>query len=277
MGKWSPWQPEGTRKLRVKFRRLRLEGLGAFAGRAGVDGRGAEQREEEAGAAIFLEVKWRGPKQGLVQFPRTATRRTQVTARGLLTGDAALEWDEGELIECACGVGGSLAPWEVSFKVLRVSSGWVMILSSRVCVCCVLFLLDWVSRRGRRRAVTIETGSNSQGDCAERKPGLAVIGKVSLNLAEMASKMESAVVKKLPISLQVAGDTCEATLMVSESDVYKFTTHASLSFSPRSLAVRRFLRKVSFLGHTHLLLSSFSRHSNNFLEFAQRKNKFLEN
>lgn len=233
MGKWSPWQPEGTRKVRVRFRRLRLEGLGAFAGRAEVDGHGAEQREEEAGA-IFLEVKWRGPKQGLVRFPRAATRRTQVTARRLLTGDAALEWDEGELIECACGFGGSFAPWEVSFKVLRVSSSWVMILLSRVCVLS-FFSLDWVSRRGRR-AMTIETGSNSQGDCAERKPRLAVIGKVSLNLAEMASKMESAVVKKLPISLQVAGDTCDATLMVSESDVYKFTTHASLFLAskPRS-------------------------------------------
>ncbi|KAI6681402.1 hypothetical protein NL676_035283 [Syzygium grande] len=186
MGKWSPWQPQGTRELRVKFRRLRLECLGAFAGRAEADGHGAGQREEEAGA-IFLEVKWRGPKQGLVQFPRTATRRTQVTARRLLTGDAALEWDEGELIECACGVGGSFAPWEVSFKVLR-------------------------------------------GDCAERKPRLAVIGKVSLNLAEMASKMESAVVKKLPISLQVAGDTCEATLMVSVtfSEVRSSTSDSAL-------------------------------------------------
>ncbi|XP_056174882.1 uncharacterized protein LOC115686205 isoform X2 [Syzygium oleosum] len=177
MGKWSPWQPEGTRKLRVKFRRLRLEGLGAFAGRAEVDGHGAEQRkeeEEEEAKAIFLEVKWRGPKQGLVQFPRTATRRTQVTARRLLTGAAALEWDEGELIECACGFGSSFASWEVSFKVLR-------------------------------------------GDCAGPKPRLAVIGKVSLNLAEMASKMESAVVKKLPISLQVSVTFSEVRSSTSDS------------------------------------------------------------
>ncbi|KAF8034980.1 hypothetical protein BT93_C1110 [Corymbia citriodora subsp. variegata] len=164
MGKWSPWQqPEETKKLHVKFLRLRLEGLDAFP-------------EKETKKGILLEVKWRGPKQGLVQFPRAAaTRRKQVTTRRLWSGgDAALEWDEGELIESTCGFGGSSAAWEVSFKVLC-------------------------------------------GDCAEPKPRLEVLGKASLNLVEMASKVESAAEKKLPIALRVAGDTCEAALTVSVS------------------------------------------------------------
>ncbi|XP_010048189.2 uncharacterized protein LOC104437027 isoform X2 [Eucalyptus grandis] len=172
MGKWPPWQPEETKKLHVKFRRLRLEGLDAFAERDGDEAKKEKEKRKEKG--IFLEVKWRGPKQGLVQFPRTATRHRQVTTQRLLSGDAAFEWDEGELIEGTCGFGGSSAAWEVSFKVLC-------------------------------------------GDCAEPKPRLAVLGKVSLNLAEMASKMESAAEKKLPIALQIAGDTCEASLTVSVS------------------------------------------------------------
>ncbi|XP_030534224.2 uncharacterized protein LOC115743535 [Rhodamnia argentea] len=133
-----------------------------------------KKKKKKTKKAILLELKWRGPKQGLVQFPGTAKRPKHVTTQRLLGEDAAFEWDEGELIESTCSFGSSFAAWEVSFKVLY-------------------------------------------GDCAASKNRLVVIGKVSLNLAEMASKMESAVEKKLPIALQVAGDTCEATLMVSVS------------------------------------------------------------
>ncbi|KAI3442159.1 uncharacterized protein J3R85_001477 [Psidium guajava] len=174
MGKWSPWQPEETKKLHVKFRHLRLEGFSASAERTEGEIDAARKKEKTKNKkAILLELKWRGPKQGLVQFPGTAKRQKHVTTQRLLSEDAVFEWDEGELIEGTCSFGSSFAAaWEVSFKVLY-------------------------------------------GDCAESKPRLVVIGKVSLNLAEMASKMESAVEKKLPVALHVAGDTSEATLMVS--------------------------------------------------------------
>lgn len=54
-----------------------------------------------------------------------------------------------------------------------------------------------------------------QGEGRELKAKSVVLGKVSLNLAELASKMETDIQTKLPISLQVAGIAMEATLSVS--------------------------------------------------------------
>lgn len=44
---------------------------------------------------------------------------------------------------------------------------------------------------------------------------MGVLGKVSLNLAELASKMETRIKRKLPITLQDGGFTSEATLLVN--------------------------------------------------------------
>lgn len=55
------------------------------------------------------------------------------------------------------------------------------------------------------------------GEGRELKAKSVVLGKVSLNLAELASKMETDIQTKLPISLQVAGVAMEATLSVSVS------------------------------------------------------------
>ncbi|KAJ9702586.1 hypothetical protein PVL29_004363 [Vitis rotundifolia] len=55
------------------------------------------------------------------------------------------------------------------------------------------------------------------GEGRELKAKSAVLGKVSLNLAELASKMETDIQTKLPISLQVAGVAMKATLSVSVS------------------------------------------------------------
>ena len=54
-----------------------------------------------------------------------------------------------------------------------------------------------------------------QGGRGESKAKPAVLGKVSLNLAELASKTKADTRTKLPISLQVAGAAMEATLSVS--------------------------------------------------------------
>ena len=55
---------------------------------------------------------------------------------------------------------------------------------------------------------------NIQGEDAESKTKLAVLGKVSLNIAEVASRMDSQIEKRLPVSLQIDGVVTEANLLV---------------------------------------------------------------
>lgn len=66
----------------------------------------------------------------------------------------------------------------------------------------------------------------------------AVLGKVSLDLAELASKMEADIQRKLPISLQVAGVSMEVTLSVSfELHLSSFLSACWFSYEKSGLEI----------------------------------------
>ncbi|KAG6706506.1 uncharacterized protein LOC122314827 isoform X1 [Carya illinoinensis] len=72
-------------------------------------------------------------------------------------------------------------------------------------------------------------------DGAESRTKMAVLGKVSLNLAElMTSKMETRIKRKLPITLQDSRSSIEATLLVSLSFVEVRDSHDSQRIGPNS-------------------------------------------
>lgn len=60
---------------------------------------------------------------------------------------------------------------------------------------------------------------------------MVVLGKVSLNLAEMASKMESQIQRKLSVTLKMEGmNPREATLLVIKFIIYLLLIYFSFLF-----------------------------------------------
>lgn len=54
-----------------------------------------------------------------------------------------------------------------------------------------------------------------QGEDEKSMAKMAVLGNVTLNIAELASRMNSQIEKKLPISLHIDGVDFQASLLVS--------------------------------------------------------------
>ena len=74
---------------------------------------------------------------------------------------------------------------------------------------------------------------------------LAILGKVSLNLAELASNLETQMERKLPITLRDGGLTREATLLVCPVHFHPFKVGSLyLSYSP-SIFVNQIFDKIA--------------------------------
>ncbi|KAK3212068.1 hypothetical protein Dsin_016774 [Dipteronia sinensis] len=173
------------RRFNVKVKPLKLEGF--CKEKVVEDENGKDQK------TIVVQMKWNGPKSMFVPFYRSSSskrhRRSCSTGqRFLRNGEESVEWDDDEF-ESVCDFSivskdGSFGSWVVSFTVLYGEIG------------------------------NRESKTNNK---------LTSLGKASLNLAEVAAKMESKVELKLPIisskSDGVAATTPDATLLVSVSFV----------------------------------------------------------
>ncbi|KAK1550391.1 hypothetical protein Q3G72_018301 [Acer saccharum] len=172
------------RRFNVKVKPLKLEG---FCKEKVEDENGKDQK------TIVIQMKWNGPKSVFVPFYRSSSskrhRRSCSTGqRFLRNGEESVVWDDDEF-ESVCDFSivskdGSFGSWVVSFTVLY--------------------------------------GAISNGE-SKTNNKLTSLGKASLNLAEVAAKMESKVELKLPIisskSDGAATTASDATLMVSVSFV----------------------------------------------------------
>ncbi|KAK4854282.1 hypothetical protein QYF36_021517 [Acer negundo] len=172
-----------TRRFNVKVKPLKLEG---FCKEKVEDENGKDQK------TIVVQMKLNGPKSVFVPFYRSSSskrhRRSCSTGqRFLRNGEESVVWDDDEF-ESVCDFSivskdGSFGSWVVSFRVLY--------------------------------------GEISNGE-SKTNNKLTSLGKASLNLAEVAAKMESKVELKLPIiSSKSNGATTasDATLLVSVSFV----------------------------------------------------------
>nr|XP_043611015.1 uncharacterized protein LOC122582657 [Erigeron canadensis] len=187
MKKWSPWQHNNnnnnpqqsatSKKYRVKVERIKLEGLFEYGGGEKVMG---------------IEVKWKGGG-----------------------GDQKKRHHQGFGFRKKAGGSSGERTW---FKEIVVKKGEVVVWEEEddinlENVCQFLNgdgfnddqhykLFPWILK------FKFTYGEHNKGKMAE-------IGKVSLNLAEFTSKIESPVIeKKLPVDLQIAGLTTQATVSV---------------------------------------------------------------
>ncbi|KAK9279938.1 hypothetical protein L1049_013622 [Liquidambar formosana] len=174
MMKWSPWPPVvATKKFLVKVKPLKLEGLKETVGK--------EETGSKKEKVTAIEMRWKGPKPGLVPFHLSSKRQRNFSSERFVRRGESIKWDGDDEFESVCSF--SIVPkddsfdrWDASFRVLY-------------------------------------------GENAESRSKLAVVGKISLNLAELAWKMEPRIERKLPITLQVSGVAIEASLTVSVSFV----------------------------------------------------------
>ncbi|KAA8525470.1 hypothetical protein F0562_007325 [Nyssa sinensis] len=142
------------------------------------------EEDGEKDKVMAIEMKWKGgTKPGLVPFHRTLKHRKDISSEKIVKKGESIEWDDDDDggFENVC-----------SFSIISKDNTfgpWV-----------VSFRLLY-------------------GEKAESKAvKLPVIGRASLNLGELASKMEYSLIEiKLPINLR--GITSEATLSVSMSFV----------------------------------------------------------
>ncbi|KAK2660409.1 hypothetical protein Ddye_006942 [Dipteronia dyeriana] len=172
-----------TRRFNVKVKPLKLEG---FCKEKVEDENGKDQK------TIVIQMKWNGPKSVFVPFYRSSSKRHRRSCstgqRFLRNGEESVVWDDEEF-ESVCDFSivskdGSFCSWVVSFTVLY--------------------------------------GEISNGE-SKTNNKLTSLGKASLNLAEVAAKMESKVELKFPIisskSDGAAAAASNATLLVSVSFV----------------------------------------------------------
>lgn len=107
MMKWSPWPPSAMKRFEVKVELQRLEGIGGVA---------------ERGKVVMVEMRWKGPKLGLVPLRRRERKNTSMERA---VGEES--WvDFGDSFENVCGFststkGNVFNAWDVSFSVLYVS------------------------------------------------------------------------------------------------------------------------------------------------------------
>ncbi|XP_041019930.1 uncharacterized protein LOC121261569 isoform X1 [Juglans microcarpa x Juglans regia] len=146
---------------------------------------------------VVIEIKWRsGPKAGvLAPFNRMSTCQRNYTGhRSLRKLCEPLEWDD-------------------EFESVRNLS---------------------ISKEGSFGPWNL-TFNVLYRDSSESRTKMAVLGKVSLNLAElMASKMETRIKRKLPMTLQDSRFAIEATLLLSLSFVEVRDSPDSQRIGPNS-------------------------------------------
>ncbi|XP_059642909.1 uncharacterized protein LOC132284800 [Cornus florida] len=166
------------------------------------------EENSEREKVMVIEMRWKGgPKGVLVPFHRTSKMRKSISTEKTVRKGESIEWDKDEF-ENVCDF--SIGSKDNTFGPWDVS-----------------FRLLY-------------------GEKAESKAKLAVIGKVSLNLAEWASTMESGIERKIPISFRVAGVVREATLSVYVSfvEIRNFLDSAgTVQNSTESKYVEGFSRK----------------------------------
>ncbi|KAJ4952990.1 hypothetical protein NE237_029822 [Protea cynaroides] len=139
-----------------------------------------DAEEEKEAEVVAVEMKWRVSKAGLVPLRRPSSKHRQnVSTPVVVKQGQVIQWDDE--FERACSF--SIFKRDNSFHPWDIS----------------LNLLH--------------------GRCSLPKNKLAVMGSVSLNIAELASLMEPHIERKLPVTVQLAGVSAEATLLISVSFV----------------------------------------------------------
>ncbi|KAK6140697.1 hypothetical protein DH2020_025561 [Rehmannia glutinosa] len=178
MRKWSPWPPAaaaGTRKFQVAVKPIKLDGFLE-------DGGGGDDDDSEmTQKLVAIKIKWKGePKLFPLMAPFQSRQKKELSSQKILKkGLGIIQWDEDQWFENTC-----------SFSV--------------------------VSNHDDQKFGAWEIGFNVlYWEKMDSKAKMAVIGRVSINLSEIAWKMDkSSVEQKLPLSLQIDGITREATLTV---------------------------------------------------------------
>lgn len=152
--------------------------------------------DDEGDKVVVIVMKWKGPKAMLVPIPFFGTS----TCQRDYTSQSCLR--KGEPTE-----------WEDEFE--------------SVC--------NFTIFKDGSFAPWDVTFNVLYGERTESKSKLAILGKVSLNLAELASNLETQMERKLPITLRDGGLTREATLLVSMSFVEVIDSHESPRVVPSSV------------------------------------------
>ncbi|OUZ99884.1 EEIG1/EHBP1 N-terminal domain [Macleaya cordata] len=170
---------------------------------------GGFEENEDQKEVVVVEMKWKGPKvAGLASaLRRSANSGKNISAERIILHGFDIEFDDE--FETVCNF--SVFPKDNSLIPFDVSFNLL------------------------------------HGQSGELKNKLAVIGTVSLNLAELASQMEPQIERKLPITLQVAGIACEATLLISVSFVEMRTDSVEIVQDTTESDKEGFLRKVKDL------------------------------
>ncbi|KAK4419912.1 hypothetical protein Salat_2404100 [Sesamum alatum] len=183
--KWSPWPPASTpRKFQVAVKPIKLEGLLQESGDGDGDGDGGG-RDDETQKFVAIKIKWKGEPKFLPLMPPFQSRpKREVSSERIVNKGSGrtLDWEEDKWFENTCCFSVVSNHHDPKFGV------WLVTFS----------------------VVCRETmGSNS-------KAKMAVIGRVSINISEIAWNMDSnsTLERKLPLSLQIDGVSREATLTV---------------------------------------------------------------
>ncbi|XP_023922843.2 uncharacterized protein LOC112034262 [Quercus suber] len=186
--KWSPWAAGVVKRLHVKVNQLKLEGFCEQK----VEDDGGDGDDDDDKKIVVIAMKWKGPKAGLglVPFPfyRTSTRQRDYTNQRCSS-------TKGQPIE-----------WDVEFESVCSFS---------------------ISKDGSFGHWEV-TFNVLYGENTESRSKLSVLGKVSLNLGELASNIEThQMERKLPVTLRDGRLATDATLYVSMSFVEVRDSHES--------------------------------------------------
>ncbi|XP_022729164.1 uncharacterized protein LOC111284640 [Durio zibethinus] len=139
----------------------------------------SRNEEEDEGVnkkMVLVEMVWKGPKSGLVPFYKSSSsHKRNRSSQRILGNGKSIEWDDEFDRLCDFSVA----------SIDRASGSWDALFN-------VL-----------------------HGKKCEKKSKLRVVGKVSLDLAELVSEMEcSEIERKLPITLNIDGVVIEVTLVI---------------------------------------------------------------
>ncbi|KAJ8644689.1 hypothetical protein MRB53_006437 [Persea americana] len=169
MMKWSPWPPSAMKRFEVKVELQRLEGIGGVA---------------ERGKVVMVEMRWKGPKLGLVPLRRRERKNTSMERA---VGEES--WvDFGDSFENVCGFststkGNVFNAWDVSFSVLYGDGQ-----ESRVSKPSVIGSV-WVNlgEIASQAAVVVERGEKEARNIQRNLPIPLQIGDVASNASLLFS------------------------------------------------------------------------------------------